>query len=135
MADSVATRVARHRAKKQANGVTRLTLEFDRAAVTALRRLCRAHGKTQRQLIELAIMAADSLLAGRLQVAKAVVKPIPCVIIRKPREHAQAPDQVNGNPNATTPPESLPIAQQHEPEQSIDDADARIRAAAFVVEP
>ncbi len=131
MADSVATRVARHRAKKQANGVTRLTLEFDRAAVTALRRLCRAHGKTQRQLIELAIMAADSLLAGRLQVAKAVAKPIASVIIQKPQERAQAPDEANMPP----PQENTPAAPQREPEQAeIDDADARIRACAFAVE-
>lgn len=135
MADSVATRVARHRAKKRANDVTRLTLELDRTAVTTLRKLCKKHGKTQRQVLELAVHAANSLLAGRLQVAKAAAKPTASVIIRKPQEGAKALDQVAGKVDALPPPQNAPIAPQCEPAQAGDDADARIRAAAFVVEP
>lgn len=130
MADSVATRVARHRAKKRTNDVTRLTLELDRAAVTTLRRLCRVHGKTQRQFVEMAVHAADNLLAGRLQVAKAAAKPTTRVIIRAdPQERPQAHDQCPENAN--TPP----TGPRREPELAIIDADASIRAAAFRIEP
>lgn len=133
MADSVATRVARHRAKKRANDVTRLTLELDRTAVTTLRRLCRVHGKTQRQFVEMAVHAADNLLAGRLQVARvarAAAKPTTRVIIRAdPQERPQAHDQCPENAN--TPPTD----PRREPEQAIIDADAFIRAAAFRIEP
>lgn len=130
MADSVATRVARHRAKKRANDVTRLTLELDRATVTTLRRLCRAHGKTQRQFIEMAVQAADNLLAGRLQVTRAAAKPTTRVIIRaEPQERTPTRDQC---PENTNTPLTVP---RREPEQAINDADAFIRAAAFRIEP
>lgn len=128
MADSVATRVARHRAKKRAKDVTRLTLEVDRAAVTTLRLLCRAHGKTQRQFIELAIHAADSLLAGRLRVTKEAAQSTPRVIIQ---QRPVAPAQPTGNTNAPATPENAPTPPLCEPEQVADDnIDARIRAAA-----
>lgn len=135
MADSVATRVARHRAKKHANGVTRLTIELDRETVGALRRLCKRHSKTQRQFIELAVQAADSLLAGRLQVARAAAQPGARVIIRSDsQKRPLAHDLTAGNTETSPHTESSPEASQQEPEQTAD-VDARIRSAAFVVEP
>lgn len=130
MADSVATRVARHRAKKRTSDVTRLTLEVDRAAVTTLRRLCRTHGKTQRQFIELAILTADSLLAGRLRVAKEAAQSAPRVIIQQ-RPVAPAQPKPTGNANELAAPESQATPPLCEPEHANDDnVDARIRAAA-----
>lgn len=125
------TKLTRHRAKQKEAGVTRFSVQLDNEAVSLLRRLCQKHGKTQGEFLGLAIMAADSLLAGRLQVAKAAAKPTTCAIIRKPQERAQAPDEANMPP----PQENTPAAPQREPEQAeIDDADARIRACAFAVE-
>lgn len=125
------TKLARHRAKQKKAGTTRFSVQLDNEAVSLLRSLCQKHGKTQGEFLGLAIMAADSLLAGRLQVAKVVAKPIASVIIRKPQERAKAPDETN----MPQPQENTPAAPQREPVQPLpDDADARIRARAFTVE-
>lgn len=129
------TKLTRHRAKQKEAGVTRFSVQLDNEAVSLLRRLCQKHGKTQGEFLGLAIMAADSLLAGRLQVAKAAAKPTTCAIIRKPQERPQALGQVTSLTNTPPPPEKAPAAPPREPTQAIDDADARIHAAAFVVEP
>jgi len=48
----------------------RFSVQLSRTDVETLRRLCREHGKTQREMLGFGIQAADSLLAGRLQVVK-----------------------------------------------------------------
>ncbi|WP_201208994.1 hypothetical protein [Rhodocyclus purpureus] len=132
MAESVATRVARHRAKQRASDVTRLTIELSRDTISNIRRLSKKHRKTQRQFLELAVHAADGLLAGRLAVSKAAAQPPACVISRPtPQGRAKAPDQTASNTNTPAPPENTPTASQ-QPEG--DNADARIRACAFAVE-
>lgn len=130
------TKLTRHRAKQKKVGITRFSVQIDSEAVSLLRNLCQKHRKTQGEFLGLAIMAADSLLAGRLQVAKAAAKSTASVIIRRPQERSQALDQGTGNTDAPPILENTPTAPQREPEQTvIDDADARIRACAFVVEP
>lgn len=62
------TRLKRHRKKLREGGVTRFSIQLDGDSVETLRRLCREHGKTQRAVLELALQAADRLLAGQLQV-------------------------------------------------------------------
>lgn len=134
MADSVATRVARHRAKKRAAGVTRLTIELDQATAGSIRRLCKQHGKTRRQVIELGIAAAASLLSGHLQIVKQA-QPARLIIQQQPPQRPVAPSEPSANTDAPPPPENAATAQQGKPEQAIaDDADARIRACAFTVE-
>lgn len=129
------TKLARHRAKLKKAGITRLSVRLDSEAVSLLRNLCQKHRKTQGEVLGLAIMTADSLLAGRLQVATAAAKSTTSAIIRKLQERAQAPDQAAGNNDATQPQEKAPVAPQCEPTQAVDDANARIRACAFAVEP
>lgn len=131
------TKLTRHRAKQKKAGVTRFSVQLDSDAVSLLRNLCRKHSKTQGEFLGLAIMAADSLLAGRLQVAQAAAKPNTSSIIRKPQERAQAPEQATGNVGAPPPPKDTPTAPQCEPGQEVDDVEARIRAAGctWVVEP
>ncbi len=131
------TKLTRHRAKQKEAGVTRFSVQLDNEAVSLLRNLCQKHSKTQREFLGLAIMAADSLLAGRLQVAKAAVKPTTSVIIRKPQERARVFDQAAGNTDMPSPSESAPTVPLHAPEQPADDIDARIRAAgaAWIMEP
>lgn len=131
------TKLTRHRAKQKMVGITRFSVQLDNEAVLLLRNLCQKHSKTQGEFLELAIMAADSLLAGRLQLATAAAKPTASVIIRKPQERAQALEQATGNASAPPPPKDMPTARQCEPEQEAGDVDARIRAAgrAWVVEP
>lgn len=130
------TKLARHRAKQKKAGITRFSVQLDSDAVSLLRNLCQKHGKTQSEFLGLAIIAADSLLAGRLQVAKAATQPAARVIIRPDsQKRPLAHDWAAGNTNTPEPPEKAPVASQCEPAQASDDADARIRAAAFVVEP
>lgn len=131
------TKLARHRAKQKKAGITRFSVQLDSDAVSLLRNLCQRHGKTQGEFLGLAIMAADSLLAGRLQVTKASAKPTASVIIRKPQERARVFDQAAGNTDMPQPSESAPTAPLHAPEQPADDIDARIRAAgaAWIMEP
>lgn len=62
------TRLKRHRKKLRESGVTRFSIQLDGDSVETLRRLCREHGKTQREVLQLALQAADRLLAGQLQV-------------------------------------------------------------------
>lgn len=128
------TKLTRHRAKQKKSGITRFSVQLDTEAVSLLRNLCQKHGKTQGEFLALAIMAADGLLAGRLTVAKAAAKPTASVI-RKPQERALSLDHGTDNTSTPEPPENSPTAALCEPEQTVDDADARIRAAAFVVEP
>jgi len=129
------SKLARHRAKQKKAGVTRFSVQLDNEAVSLLRNLCQKHRKTQGDFLALAIMAADSLLAGRLQVTKTAAKSTASVIIRKPQERPQASDQAAVNTNTPAPPESTPRDPLREPEQPmVDDADARIRACAFAVE-
>ena len=62
------TRLKRHRKKLREGGVTRFSIQLDGDSVETLRRLCREHGKTQREVLQLALQAADRLLAGQLQL-------------------------------------------------------------------
>jgi uncharacterized membrane protein len=64
------TRLKRHRKKLREAGAVRFSLQLSRTDVETLRRLCREHGKTQREMLGLGIQTADALMAGRLQVAK-----------------------------------------------------------------
>lgn len=64
------TRLKRHRKKLREAGTVRFSLQLSRTDVETLRRLCREHGKTQREMMGLGIQAADGLLAGHLQVVK-----------------------------------------------------------------
>lgn len=130
------TKLTRHRAKQKKVGITRFSVQLDNQAISLLRLLCKKHGKTQGELVGMAIQAADALLAGRLQVAKAVTKPPARAIIRPtPQERPQTLVQVAGNTNTPAPPKNSHVALQREPKQvEIDDADARIRACAFAVE-
>lgn len=129
------TKLTRHRAKQKKAGITRFSVQLDNESVSLLRLLCQKHGKTQGELIGMAIKAADALLAGRLQVARAAAQPPARVIIRPtPQERPQPLEQVACITNTPPPPQNTPIAPQCEPAQAGDDADARIRAAAFVVE-
>lgn len=130
------TKLARHRAKQKKAGITRFSVQLDNESLSLLRSLCQKHSKTQGEFLGLAIMAADSLLAGRLQVVKAAAKPPARVIIRPtPQERPLAPDQTAGDANTPAPTENTPTAPRREPEQAVvDDADARIRACAFAVE-
>ena len=128
------TKLARHRAKQKTAGITRFSVQLDNEAVSLLRNLCQKHRKTQGEFLALAIMAADGLLAGRLQVAKAATQPPARVIFRKPQTCPLAPDLAAGN-TTPAPSENTPAAPQCEPEQTVvDDADARIRACAFAIE-
>ncbi len=130
------TTLARHRAKQKKAGITRFSVQIDSKAVSLLRSLCQKHSKTQGEFLALAIMAADGLLAGRLQIAKTATKPPARAIIRSgPQKRRQTPDPVSGNTDTPARPENTPTTQQCKPAQAINDADARIRAAAFVVEP
>ncbi len=125
------TKLTRHRAKQKKVGITRFSVQLDNQAISLLRLLCQKHGKTQGELIGMAIKAADALLAGRLQVARAAAQPAARVIIRPtPQERAQALEQAAGNTNAPPAPENKPTALQHEHEPAIDDADELIRRAA-----
>lgn len=72
------TRLKRHRKKLREAGAVRFSLQLSRADVETLRRLCREHGKTQREMLGFGIQVAESLLAGRLQVInlrRAAAKP------------------------------------------------------------
>lgn len=130
------TKLTRHRAKQKKIGITRFSVQLENQAISLLRLLCQKHGKTQGELIGMAIKAVDALLAGRLQVARAAAQPPARVIIRPtPQERPQALEQVTSLTDTPPPPQNAPITPQCEPVQRIDDADARIRAAAFVVEP
>lgn len=131
------TKLTRHRAKQKTVGITRFSVQLDNELVSLLRNLCQKHGKTQGEFLRLAIMAADSLLAGRLQVAKASAKPAASVIIRKSQERAQALKHAAGNTDAPPSSENPPPAPQRELEQASEDVDARIReaGAAWIVEP
>lgn len=134
MADSVATRVARHRAKKRKGGVTRLTVELDRATVTVLRRLAKHHDQTQGQIIKAGVLAADRLLAGRLVVAgqPAVVSnaspaPKQQTLARTKAVEPPAPNQEEPRQEAQKLPLEQPTAS---PVDAALTPDQRIRAAA-----
>lgn len=133
MADSVATRVARHRAKQQKSGITRITLEFDVVTAKTFRRLCRQHKRTQRQMLELSVAAAASLLGGHLQVVAKTAATAPVVARQAPQERTQSANQATGNTNATPLPETT-TPTLYEPEQATDDVDDRIRRAAASME-
>lgn len=81
------TRLKRHRKKLRDDGITRFSIQLDGDGVETLRRLCREHGKTQREVLQLALQAADRLLAGQLQV---VARPKPSTApVPKPRSRAE----------------------------------------------
>ena len=109
------TKLTRHRAKQKKAGITRFSVQLDTEAISLLRNLCQKHGKTQGEFLGLAIMAADSLLAGRLQVGKPEVA-ARAIVLQRP----VAPAQPTGNANELAAPESP--------------ATPPLRAAAFVVE-
>ena len=64
------TRQKRHRNKLRNSGVVRFSVQLSHNAVETLRRLAGEHQKTQSEVLDLAIQAADGLLAGRLVIAK-----------------------------------------------------------------
>lgn len=64
------TRQKRHRRKLREAGIVRFSVQLSDNAVETLRRLAGEHQKTQSEVLDLAIQAADGLLAGRLVIAK-----------------------------------------------------------------
>lgn len=64
------TRQKRHRNKLRNSGVVRFSVQLSHNAVETLRCLAGEHQKTQSEVLDLAIQAADGLLAGRLVIAK-----------------------------------------------------------------
>lgn len=96
------TRLERHRRKLRGAGVTRFSVQLPSNSVETLRRLCREHGKTQAEVLGLALQAADALLVGRLQVAKPripdertpVRAELPTVPVSEPQTIAEQPQQL-----------------------------------------
>ena len=131
---SDAKRQAEYQARQVSKGKARLNCWIDTCTKQTVGELSEQHGKTAAEVIELGIAAASSLLAGRLQIAQSAAKPTASVINRKPQERAQALDQIAGKVDLP-PPEKAPVAPPCEPVHAMDDADARILACAFVVEP
>lgn len=133
---SDAKRQAEYQARQVSKGKARLNCWIDTSTKRAIGELSEQQGKTAAEVIELGIAAASSLLAGRLAVSRAAAQPPASVIIRKPQARQLTRDLVAGNTNAPAIPENPPVGPQRELEQPmVDDADARIRACTFVVEP
>ncbi len=93
------TRLKRHRKKLREGGVTRFSVQLSRSSVETLRELSRKHEKTQREVMEFGIHAADRLLSGQLQL---VSKPsLPCTATTAPA--APADHAVNPIKTLTAP--------------------------------
>ncbi len=86
------TRLKRHRKKLREGGVTRFSVQLSRSSVETLRELSRKHDKTQREVMELGIHAADRLLSGQLQlVSKPSLPGTATTALAAPADHAVKP--------------------------------------------
>lgn len=128
---SDAQRQADYQSRQASKGRARLNCWIAAGTKKAISELAQQHGKSIADVIDLSVAAAKAMLAKRATETRP-----PCLIIRQQNLQKQpvAPSQPAADTDTPTAPENAPTAPQREPGQTSDD-DARIRAAAFIVEP